>query len=117
MFPRDDRKTRSTSRSSFVSTSRSLQTGQLSGGLRVSVRATLFDRHADAAESAVDVERAGAVPELGLVAARVGDPLAFNGDIAHRGSRGDAHAGPAGEAHSDLSHVAADGARARVELA
>src|SRR5207245_6370263 len=78
---------------------------------------TLFGRHADAAESAVDVERAGTVPEHGLVAARVGDPLAFNGDIAHRGSRGDAHAGPAGEAHFDLSHVAADGARARVELA
>src|SRR6266851_4928075 len=106
MFPRDDRKTPSTSRSSFVSTqnshvekppdssvsqagqvrrvsaSRSLQTGQLSGGLRVGVRATLFDRHADAAEGAVDVERAGAVPELGLVAAGVRDPLAFNGDDA-----------------------------------
>src|SRR5258708_17898090 len=100
MFPRDDKKTRSTSRSSFVSTqnsqvekppdssvsqagqvrrvsaSRSLQTGQLSGGLRVGVRATLFDRHPDAAAIAVAVERAGAVPEHGLVAATVGDALA-----------------------------------------
>src|SRR5260370_22869150 len=107
MFPLEDKKPRSTSRSSFVSAqnshvekppdssvsqagqvrrvsaSRSLQTGQLSGGLRVGVRATLFDRHADAAEGAVDVERAGAIPELGLVAARVGDPASFIAAIPH----------------------------------
>src|SRR5260370_42566781 len=91
MFPREARKTRSTSRSSSVRTqnshevnapegsvsheghvslvtaSRELQTGQLLGGRRVGLRGTLFQRHAGAARRAVGVECAPPRSDPGLV--------------------------------------------------
>src|SRR6202165_2475506 len=139
MFPRDARKTRSTSRSSLVSTQNShdvnapdssveqsghvsrvvarrwLQTGQLEGGLRVADLANLFDRDPDGAHRAVAVEGARARPDGQL--ARAGGLHVFKRDLAHRRVRSDADAGGLVEHDTYLAHLAADRAGAGVEAA
>src|SRR5438132_6794000 len=137
MFPREARKTRSTSRSSSVRTqnsheanepdssvsheghvslvtaSRELQTGQLLGGRRVGLRAKLFDLHTDAAHRAFDFERACPRADLRIVAVRA-DAIA-EGDLAHRVASFDADAGGEGKGDLALADPSADRARCRIE--
>src|SRR5437588_12794561 len=129
MFPREARKTRSTSRSSSVRTqnsheanepdssvsheghvslvtaSRELQTGHLLGGRRVGLRARLFDLHTDAAHRAFDSERPCPRADPRIVAVR-DDPMA-DGDHAHRLASFHADAAVAGKARFALPNPAA----------
>src|SRR6266566_7355145 len=139
MFPREARKTRSTSRSSSVRTQNShaanppessvsqagqlsrvtarrwLQTGQLVGGRRVGVFATLFHRHVDGAHRAVAIERPVTRAERELVAARRANPA--DGNVAHHGVGLDSHARRLFENDLNLAHLAPDCAGTAVEAA
>src|SRR5712691_3387522 len=139
MFPREARKTRSTSRSSSVRTqnshaanppdssvsqagqlsrvtaSRWLQTGQFVGGRRVGVLATLFDRYANGAHGALAIEGPFTRADSELVAACRANSV--DGNLAHHRVGLDSYARRLFENDLDLAHLASDRAGTAVEAA
>src|SRR5436190_24132919 len=79
------------------------------------------DADPDVAHRAFDVEGGGAGTDGHFLTARSGDgvlaALVVDRDLAHRGARGDLHAGLLVEAEADRAHLAAHLARAGVDAA